>query len=119
MTTKRRFGLLQGTIVLAAGATALIHILLAFQFPGGVDPVFLLNGLGYLVLTALLFVPLPALESYRNLIRWALIVYTLITVLAWLLIGARSPVAYVDKAIELLLIVCLWLDWQQTRTSRG
>ena len=119
MSTTRRFGLLQGTIVLAAGATALIHILLAFQFPGGVDPVFLLNGLGYLVLTALLFVPLPALEPFRNLVRWTLIVYTLITVLAWLFIGARSPIAYLDKAIELLLIICLWLDWQQTRTSRA
>jgi hypothetical protein len=119
MTTRRRFGLLQGTIVLAAGATALIHILLAFQFPGGVDPVFLLNGLGYLVLTALLFVPLPPLEPFRNLIRWALIIYTLITVLAWLFIGARSSIAYVDKAIEILLIICLWVDWQQTRSSHA
>lgn len=119
MTTARRFGLLQGIIVLAAGATALIHIVLAFQFPGGVDPVFLLNGLGYLVLTSLLFVPFPSLEPFRNLLRWVLIVYTMITVLAWLFIGARSPVAYLDKAIELLLIICLWLDWQQSRASRA
>jgi cellulose synthase/poly-beta-1,6-N-acetylglucosamine synthase-like glycosyltransferase len=117
MTTTRRFGLLQGTIALAAGATALIHIVLAFQFPGGVDPVFLLNGLGYLVLTTLLFVPLQALDPYRNLLRWVLIVYTMVTVLAWLFVGARSPIAYVDKAIELVLIVCLWLDWQQTRRA--
>jgi len=44
-----------------------------------------------------------------------LIGYTLVTVLAWLFVGARSPVAYLDKAVELLLIACLWLDWQQSR----
>jgi cellulose synthase/poly-beta-1,6-N-acetylglucosamine synthase-like glycosyltransferase len=118
MSTTRRFGLLQGTIVLAAVTTALIHIVLAFQFPGGVDSVFLLNGVGYLVLTALLFLPLAALDPYRNLFRWILIVYTLVTVLAWLFIGVRSPIAYADKAIEILLILCLWLDWQQTRGRR-
>ena len=67
MTTKRRFGLLQATIVLAALMTALIHIWLAFQFASGVDSVFILNGLGYLGLTALLFLPLP--PGSRNLIR--------------------------------------------------
>jgi hypothetical protein len=118
MVTTRRFGLLQGTIVLAAVATALVHIMLAFQFPGGIDPVFILNGIGYLGLTALLFLPIPVLDPYRNIIRWVLIVYTLVTVLAWLLIGVRSPLAYADKALELLLILCLWLDWQRTRSNQ-
>lgn len=118
MTTTRRFGLLQGIIVLAAIATALIHIVLAFQFPGGVDPVFVLNGLGYLVLTALLYLPLPALARYHNVVRWVLIGYTLVTVVAWYLIGVRSAIAYVDKAIELLLIICLTLDWLLDR-KRG
>src|SRR4051794_41073882 len=97
MPTTRRFGLLQGIIVLAAVATALIHIMLAFQFPGGVDPVFLLNGLGYFGLTALLFLPLPALKRYRNLVRWVLIAYTLVTVVAWYFVGVRSTIAYIDK----------------------
>lgn len=117
MTNTRRFGLLQGIIVLAAVATALIHIVLAFQFPGGVDPVFVLNGLGYLVLTALLFAPLPALARYHNILRWILIAYTLVTVVAWYFIGVRSTVAYVDKAIEVLLIVCLVIDWLLARKS--
>lgn len=115
MTNTRRFGLLQGIIVLAAAATALIHIGLAFQFPGGVDPVFVLNGIGYLVLTALLFLPLPALERYHNLVRWVLLAYTLVTVVAWYLIGVRSTIAYIDKAIEVLLIICLALDWLLAR----
>jgi cellulose synthase/poly-beta-1,6-N-acetylglucosamine synthase-like glycosyltransferase len=117
MTTRRQFGWLQAAIVLAALATALIHIWLAFQFPGGVDPVFLLNGVGYLGLTALLFLPLPVLDPYRNIVRWVLIGYTLITVLAWVFAGARSTIAYIDKAIEILLIACLWLDWQRGRSA--
>ncbi len=115
MTTTRRFGLLQGIIVLAAVATASIHIILAFQFPGGVDPVFVLNGLGYLALTALLFLPVPLLGRYHNLVRWVLIVYTLVTMAAWYFVGVRSTIAYVDKAVELLLIICLVLDWLLAR----
>jgi cellulose synthase/poly-beta-1,6-N-acetylglucosamine synthase-like glycosyltransferase len=113
-----RFGLLQLTIVLAAVATAAIHIGLAFQFANGVDPVFLLNGFGYLGLTALLFAPFAVLDRYRNLLRWVLIAYTLVTLLAWVFVGVRSTVAYVDKAIEVLLIICLWLDWLQARSRR-
>ena len=117
MTTTRRLGLLQVTIILAAAATALIHIWLAFQFPGGVDPVFVLNGLGYLGLTALLFFPLRALDRYRNLIRWVLIAYTLVTIIAWVFVGQKDLwIAYVDKAIEVILVIALWLDWQ--RASR-
>jgi hypothetical protein len=114
----RRFGPLQLIVVLAAVATAMIHIMLAFQFADGVDPVFLLNGFGYLGLTALLFAPFAVLDRYRNGVRWVLIVYTLVTVLAWMFIGVRSTVAYIDKAIEVLLIICLWLDWLQARPSR-
>ncbi len=117
MTTTRRLGGLQVTIILAAAATALIHIWLAFQFPGGVDPVFVLNGLGYLGLTALLFLPFGVLDRYRNLIRWVLIAYTLVTIIAWVFVGQKDLwIAYVDKAIEVVLVIALWLDWQ--RASR-
>jgi hypothetical protein len=115
MTDTPRFGLLQGIIVLAAVATALIHIVLAFQFPGGVDPVFILNGLGYLALTALLFLPLPAIYRYHEVVRWILIAYTAVTVVAWYLIGVRSTIAYIDKAVEVVLVICLTLDWLLAR----
>jgi cellulose synthase/poly-beta-1,6-N-acetylglucosamine synthase-like glycosyltransferase len=113
----RRFGPLQLIIVLAAVATAFIHIVLALQFPGGVDRVFLLNGLGYLALTALLFAPFGVLDRWRTMIRWLLIIYTLITVVAWVFVGVRSPVAFADKAIEIVLIVCLWLDGLRARAN--
>mgnify|MGYP000901156076 CR=1 FL=1 len=118
MTTRRGFDLLQAIILLAAVGTALIHLWLAFQFPGGVDPVFVLNGLGYLGLTLLLFLPLPLLDRFRNLVRWVLIAYTLVTIIGWLFVGEKSlAIAYVVKALEVVLVIALWLDWQ--RAQRG
>lgn len=117
MSTQRMLGPLQWAIILLAVATALIHLTLAFLFPGGVDPIFLLNGLGYLGLIVLLYWPVPALARYRNIVRWVLIAYTATTIIIWLFpqIGARSPLAYVTKAIELALIICVWLDWVRER----
>lgn len=117
MPASRPLGPLQWAIILLTVATALIHIVLAFQFEGGADPIFLLNGAGYLGLLGLLYLPLAPVMRYRMLVRWVLIGYTAITVLAWLFIGVRSPVAYADKAIEVALIICLWLEWQQTRSG--
>jgi hypothetical protein len=119
MATTRTIGPLQWAIILLTTATALIHIWLAFQFPGGVDPVFILNGIGYLGLLGLLYLPIDRLAHYRNLIRWVLIAYAATTVIIWLFpqIGARSPIAYTTKTIEVALIICLWFDWQQSRTA--
>jgi hypothetical protein len=46
-------------VILLTLATALIHMGLAFQIPNGPDFIFLLNGLGYLVLVTLLYWPPP------------------------------------------------------------
>lgn len=97
-------------IVVLVIATALIHLVLSFRFPTGPDPIFILNGLGYLGLIALLYLPIPQFIGYRNLVRWILLGYTVLTVLLWLLMGARSMIAYIDKLIELALIGLLWLD---------
>jgi hypothetical protein len=94
---------LRAGIVLLTLATAVIHLQLAFP-----DPVFILNGLGYLALLAALY--LPQLARYRNLVRWVLVGYTTLTVLLWILIGARTPIGYIDKAIEVALISLLLLE---------
>lgn len=93
-----------GIIVLTL-ATALIHLQLNFP-----DPVFIMNGLGYLGLLAALYLPLPQLSRYRNLARWALVGFAALTIFLWLLLGARTPIGYIDKAIEVALIVLLLLD---------
>jgi hypothetical protein len=91
-----------GIIVLTLG-TALIHLQLAFP-----DPVFILSGLGYRTLLAALY--LPGLARYRNVVRLVLIGYTALIIFLWLLFGARIPIGYIDKAIEVALISLLLLD---------
>lgn len=104
-----QIGPLQIGIMLLAVATAIIHWTLAF------DWLFYANALGYLVLVALIYLPLPVLDPYRNWVRWLLIAYTTVTVVAWLLIGMRGPVAYLDKAIEVALIALLFVESQRVR----
>jgi hypothetical protein len=96
-------GALRAGIALLTLATALIHLQLNFP-----DPMFILNGLGYLALLAALF--LPSLARYRGLIRRALIGYTALTILLWLLLGARTPIGYMDKVIEIVLIALLLIE---------
>ncbi|MCG3206736.1 MAG: hypothetical protein FOGNACKC_00335 [Anaerolineae bacterium] len=100
-----RIGLLQWGIILLTIATALVHFSLLFP-----DVVFILNGLGYLTLLAALYLPLPQLAGYRRMIRWALLGYTALTIVLWLIMGSRILLAYIDKTIEVILIVLLWLE---------
>ena len=92
-------------IALLTLATALIHLQLAFP-----DPAFILNGLGYLTLLAALYLPIPRLARYRNTVRWVLIGFTALTIFLWILLGARTPIGYIDKAIEVALIALLLLE---------
>ena len=107
MTTSRTSGetILMVGIVLLTLATALIHLQLAFP-----DPAFILNGLGYLTLLAALYLPIPRVARYRSIVRWALIGYTALTIFLWTLLGARTPIGYADKAIEVVLILLLLLE---------
>lgn len=75
---------------------------------------FLLNGVGYLVLGGALY--LPALSRYRSIVRWLLIVFAATTfVLYFLLMGFRlNPLAMLDKLAELALIVLLLVDMRRS-----
>lgn len=95
----------QAGILLLAIATAAIHIYLAI--PENLT-MFYLNGLGYIVLALALF--LPQLKQYRGLIRYALMAFTLVTIIGWVAIGMRTPIAYIDKIIEVALLILLWMD---------
>ena len=100
-------GALRAGIAVLTLATALIHLQLNFP-----DPMFILNGLGYLALLAALL--LPSLARYRRLVRWALIGYAAITILLWILLGARTPIGYIDKVIEVALISLLLLETRRS-----
>ena len=100
-----------GIVVLALG-TALIHFSLNFPDPG-----FILAGLGYLALLAALYLPIPQITRYRNVVRWVLLGYTALVLLLWLLIGDRTPIGYTDKAIELALILLLLIEARRAHSS--
>ena len=109
IVTKLRVG-----IVLLTMATALIHLQLAFP-----DPAFILNGLGYLTLLTALYLPIPRVARYRDIVRWALIGYTALMTFLWTLLGARTPIGYIDKIIEILLILLLLVEARRQGWTMG
>jgi hypothetical protein len=105
---RAQLDLLQIGIILLTLITAVIHLSLVFP-----SVLFILNGLGYLALLGAFFLPIPQLTGYRTLVRWALVGYTALTIVLWIVMGSRIPIAYVAKVDEVILIVLLWLDSRQ------
>ena len=98
-------------IVLAALATAILHITL---FP---DIVFTLNGLGYIGLLGAFLLPIPFLQQNRTLVWWAFVGYTALTIVLWVIMGDKNFVAgtssatgYYAKVAEVILIILLWTE---------
>ncbi len=105
---KSQIGPIQIGIILLTIATALIHLALGIP---ALLWMFILNGLGYLGLLAAFL--LPQFTRYHSLVRWALIGFAAVTIAGWIAFGARSPIGYLDKVIEISLIVLLFLDMRK------
>ena len=114
-------------IIALALTTAALHFGAALDrriFPDGPDPLFTLNGLGYLGLLLAYYLPLDFLRSSRGLIRRVFVIYALVTIAAWAIIYVglfviRDGHAFfsVDaiygipaKIVELALVYCLRQD---------
>jgi hypothetical protein len=97
-------------------ATAVIHLYLALSAIGSMGfnfgvMLFILNGLGYLGLLAVLQLPIQQLARFRSAARWALIAFAALTiVLFFLMAPVYTVIGYVDKAIEVALIALLLAD---------
>ena len=79
----------QYVIVLLVVFTAVLHLIAAFDkelFPEGPDPLFILNGLGYLGLLGAYFLPIDLFQSRHKLVWQALFGYTTLTIVAWIVI---------------------------------
>ncbi len=103
-------------IFLLTVATAGIHIYLALTavafmgFNSGVM-LFILNGLGYLGLLAVLQLPIPRLARFRGAARWVLVAFTAVTIALFFVMAPEYTIlGYVDKAIEVALIALLLAD---------
>lgn len=82
--TKIQYG-----IIIAILVTAVAHLLAAFDkvlFPDHIDPLFLLNGLGFLGLLGAYFLPIPFFQKRHELVRKALIGFAILTIAAWVFI---------------------------------
>ena len=115
-------------IIILVLATAILHLAAAFDtvlFPTGVpDPLFLLNGLGYLGLLGAYFLPIPFFQQRHKLIWQVLFGYEILTIAAWLVIwvgmnviaqgvpffGRDSIYGVPAKIIEVVLLALLWKD---------
>ena len=76
-------------IIIFGLITAVLHLLAAFDkqlFQEGPDPLFILNGLGYLGLLGAYFLPIPFFQQKHELVRRGFILYAIITIVAWLVI---------------------------------
>ena len=94
----------RAAIVGLALATGYIHLTL-----GGM--LFTLNGIGYGVAAVAMAIPLGLAIRFRWLVRLGLIGYAALAIIGWYLTGPRYDVAYLAKAIEIVLIVLVAVDF--------
>ena len=97
-------------IILVLGLiTACVHLYLNVRL-GRFDLPFTANAIIYLALIWALLMPPNPLKQYSTLIHYALMAFAAVTIVAWIFLGDASDVlAIVDKIVELLLIVAVWL----------
>jgi hypothetical protein len=115
-------GPIEGSIIALTAITAFVHLLLAFSggVPMGMLPIlWLLNGIGYLVLLATLY--LPSFAIIQPYVRWVLIAYTALTFVVWIVIthAAFDPFDYTDKLIEIVLVVLLVVEAFRPKMPRN
>ncbi|MCL4530061.1 MAG: hypothetical protein M1282_11675 [Chloroflexi bacterium] len=120
----------QIVIIIGVLATALLHLGAAFDkvlFPLASerpDITFTLNAIGYLGLLGAYFLPIPFFQQRHKLVWWALFVYIIITIIAWLFIwvglnviaqgvpffSQDSLYGVPAKIIEVILLILLWQE---------
>ena len=84
--------------------TAYIHSTL-----GGL--LFTLNAVGYLVAAAAIVIPLGLAIRFRWFVRLGLMGYAATAIVAWAVQGPYYSTAYIAKAIEVVLITLLAIDF--------
>ena len=80
---------------------------------------FYLNFVGFIILAAALYLPL--LRRFQRIIRWTLIGYTLLTILAWVWIAHAqfNMLSYISEPVEVLLVILLLIDDQRARLAKS
>lgn len=68
-----------------------------------------------MVAADLLFVTVFFMIGWHLGLLGPLVGYTALTISLWILVGARTPISYVDRQIEVALIALLVLQTRRTR----
>ena len=71
-----------------------------------------LNGLGFLVLTGLVFFDPAFLSNQRKLVIYLFMAYTLVTIVGYFVLNSApfsDPIGIITKIDEVLLLIALWL----------
>ena len=113
MKVTKSLGTLQYAIIVLTVLTAVMHLALAARSSEDTlfFVLFILNGIGYLALIVGLYF-IPALAPQRSLVRWALIGFAGVTIIAYFAFNGSDSIGsgLVNKAIEVALIVLLLRD---------
>jgi hypothetical protein len=82
--------------------------------PLPLSTLFILNGIGYLVLVIALY--LPPLARFQRIIRWLLIIYAATTFILYFLVNGfhLQTISIIDKVAEIALIILLLIDDRQS-----
>ena len=104
-------------IILLTLAAAAVHFKFFIEDPSG-GLIYLLNGIGWLGLLGLLYLPFLFLKNLHGLARWLLAIYAAITIVAYIVYGIQNkewtvPLGPVTVLIELILIVLLFVEARQ------
>lgn len=109
---------LKTSVVILTLITALIHLVILnisiFQFEGSIDLLFTLNGIGFLVLLAAFLGKIPFISGQDKWIHYSFIGFTLVTILAFFVLGSGGILGYFTKAVEGLLVIALIIHLQKS-----
>jgi hypothetical protein len=80
---------------------------------------FYLNFAAYIILAGALY--LPPLLRYQRIIRWLLIILVIVTIIAWFMITGGRPnlLAFIDKPVEVALLILLFIEDRQASLNKG
>ncbi len=116
--------ILQWAVIVLAAVTALIHLALgAAGVLDGLDALsilFILNGIGFFMLLAAVFLNVPFFAGRRALAHYLLIAFAAVTLVAYFVVNGfvgMGIAAIISKVAEALLIVATFLHLRAVRES--
>ena len=113
------------TVILITGLiTALVHLVYLNIVMGQLDPLFTLNGLGYLGLLGLFVIQPTFVAEQWEFFHYVFMAFAAVTIIAFLLVGGTGfggtevdPVGWLTKLDELILIIALWSHMRAPQES--